>query len=48
MIFIIIIGRKAIIMTVLSNQAEKSKNQNNYYTKIYMYQGEDTTYENPI
>lgn len=43
MIFIIIIGRKAIIMTVLSNQAEKSKNQNNYYTKIYMYQGEDTT-----
>lgn len=37
-LFVIIVGRKTIILTDLQNKAEKMKNTNNYYAKVETYQ----------
>lgn len=37
-LFVIIVGRKTIILTDLQKKAEKIKNMDNYYTKVETYQ----------
>lgn len=41
-VIVICIGRKIIILNSLSQKAKKYDQATNYYTKMYMYQGEDS------
>lgn len=41
-VIVICIGRKIVILNSLSQNAKKYAQATNYYTKMYMYQGEDS------
>lgn len=41
-VILICIGRKIVILNSLSQNAKKYAQATNYYTKMYMYQGEDS------
>ncbi len=43
LIYVVIVGRRTFIMASLSEKAEKNLLNNNYYAKIYSYQGNSLT-----
>lgn len=42
-IYVIIVGRRTFIMTSLSEKAKEHQSYNNYYAKLYSYQGNSLT-----
>ncbi len=42
-IYVIIVGRRTFIMTSLSEKAKENQAYNNYYAKLYSYQGDTLT-----
>lgn len=42
-IYVVIIGRRIVIMTTLSEKAKENQTCNNYYAKLYSYQGDTLT-----
>lgn len=43
LIYVVLVGRRMIIMTSLSQKAKESQLNNNYYAKIIYYEGEEIT-----
>lgn len=42
-IYVIIVGRRTVIMTSLSEKAKENQAYNNYYAKLYSYRGDSLT-----